>query len=90
MLLSCDMRGDTVKGRENMAKGLGRKVSGITFSRAEIVKAVTANRPPSNFWGIDQVVNSVDDKKNNGRLTVRKPRRDDMKMTGTVLKKPAE
>ena len=46
-----------------MARGLERKVAGITFNRTEIVKAVTSNRPPSNFWGINQVVNSVDDKK---------------------------
>ncbi len=73
-----------------MARGLGRKVSGITFNRTEIVKAVTANRPPSNFWGMNQVVGSVDDKEACSRLTVRKPCRNDIKMTGTLLKKPAE
>lgn len=73
-----------------MARGLGIKVDGITFNRTEIVKAVTANRPPSNFWGIDQVVNSVDDKKDDSHLTDRKPCRSDIKMKGTVLRKPAE
>lgn len=79
-------RGSIAKG-ENMERGLGRKVAGITFNRTEIVKAVTSNRPPSNFWGINQVVNSVDDKKPYNHLTDRKPCRSDIKMAGTVLRK---
>ena len=72
---------------KRMAIGWDRKVAGITFNRTEIVKAVTSNRPPSNFWGINQVVNSVDDKKSYNHLTVRKPCRSDIKMAGAVLRK---
>ena len=68
-----------------MQRELGRKVSGITFSRAEIVKAVTEKRPPSKFWTTDRSGNGEN---RNGVFsqTKKKPCREDIKFTGSVLK----
>lgn len=68
-----------------MEIGSGRKVSGITFSRTEIVKAVIKKRPPSKFWRVNQSGNSEN---SNGVFSQapRKPCRKDIKLTGSVLK----
>lgn len=74
-----------------MERGLGRRLSGITFSQSGIEKSVTAHRKPSDFWRLnpngDVKINS---EKGVSELTMRKPCRDDIKITGSVLKKPVK
>lgn len=74
-----------------MEIGLGRKLSGITFSQAGIEKSLTKHRRPSDFWGKEpdggvQIVSEKDTSK----FAEKKPCRDDIKITGSVLKKPVK
>ncbi|MEZ3506830.1 MAG: hypothetical protein K1W10_07810 [Lachnospiraceae bacterium] len=73
-----------------MERGLGRKISGITFDRTEIRKAVTANRQPSKFWQTDQVKDGLYDDGAYSCQVDCKLSRSDIEIAGTLLKKPAE
>lgn len=71
-----------------MERGLGRKVSGITFDKNAIEKTVTSKRIPSTFWRMDSYKNNT-----NGYETdvptqaVEEPNRNDIKITGSVIRK---
>lgn len=75
-------------GGRTMERGLGKRLSGIAFSRSEIEKSVTAKRTPSKFWRMSPYGRGVNvPESGESGWTVRKPCRDDMKITGSVLKK---
>lgn len=56
-----------------------RKISGITFDRAEIQKATTQNRKPSSFWPVSYPNYT-------GNVNHRLPKREDIRFKGSVLK----
>lgn len=74
-----------------MERGLGRRLSGITFSRTGIEKSVTTQKKPSDFWGVNPNGGAQKDtEKDLSGFAVKKPCRDDIKITGSVLKKPVK
>lgn len=72
-------------GDKSMNRGFGRKVAGIAFNQSEIVKSVTAHRSPSKFLGARRTGSHVSSRVSEQMRGV--PCRDDIKLTGSVLKK---
>ena len=73
-----------------MERGLSRRLSGITFSRNEIEKSVTVRRKPSDFWRLNPNEDANIKSKGVSGFAIKKPCRDDIKITGSVLKKPVK